>query len=246
MRSSEYQNIYKNEQTHFFYKANHALVINLVKKYLSEVKNPKILEAGCGTGLLAKKLSSFGVVEAIDISPEAVKLAKKRGIRAKIASVGKIPFKSSQFDLVTSIDVIYHKKIKSDKIVLNEFSRVLKPGGILIIRVPANKWLTRSTDAHVHTRERYELNNLAKKLKAAKFKVKKISYVNLILLPPAIISWIWEKIATPTSTRSPLPQLPQTANFIAFKHLLFENYLLNFINLPFGLGIIAVCQKPLS
>ena len=160
MDISEYKNIFENEESHFFYVGNHNMVLSLVKRYLKPGKEIRILDAGCGTGLLAKKLEKFGVVTGIDISPEAILYAKKRGIRAIKASVTKLPFKDETFDLVVSIDVLYHQNVENDLNALGEFKRVLKPNGILIVKVPAYNWLRGSHDIVVHTKHRYTLEEL--------------------------------------------------------------------------------------
>lgn len=79
MNISEYRNIFENEETHFFYRANHEIFISLLDQYLPKHKKLKILDAGCGTGLFAKKLEKYGVVTGADISSEAIKFSKKRG-----------------------------------------------------------------------------------------------------------------------------------------------------------------------
>lgn len=242
MQTAEYKNIFQNESSHFFYKANHAIVLSLAKRFLG-VKSPKILDAGCGTGLLAKKLGRLGNVWGIDISPEAVKFAKKRGVKVKRASVLKIPFQANTFDLVTSLDVIYHKQVK-DNIALSEFYRVLKPGGILILRVPANKWLRLVHDKEVHTRERYTHYELQKKLLRAGFQIELLSFVNMVLLPLAILKQLKESLSN-KKIESGVGRVYPFINKIILTLLLIEVTLLRYVNLPFGLGLISVCRKSL-
>ncbi|OGM27019.1 hypothetical protein A2627_02520 [Candidatus Woesebacteria bacterium RIFCSPHIGHO2_01_FULL_39_28] len=195
MEISEYKNIFENEETHFFYRANHNIILSLVKKYLSHETDLKakskqpiaILDAGCGTGLLARKLAKFGKVYAIDISCQAVKYSRQRKVNAIKASITKIPFSSNFFDLVISNDVIYHKKVANDITALSEMYRVLKDKGILILRVPAIKWLATNHDKFVHTRERYSKNSLLEKLTKSGFQVEKLFYTNLLLVPVALV-----------------------------------------------------------
>lgn len=245
MQSSEYKTMFENESSHFYYLGNHRIILSLVNKYFSKRKNLKILDAGCGTGMLASRLKPLGDVVGIDSSPIAVQFAKVRKINVKKATVAKIPFKNDNFDLVVSIDVIYHNSIKNDLVPLREFYRVLKPGGLLIIRVPANKWLLRSTDQHVHTRERYTLKELEDKLIVTGFKICKITYINISLLIPAITAYFFEKIFSPRETHSPATRLPYIINLILTKVVSFESiFATSHVNLPFGLGVLAVCKKP--
>lgn len=246
MEISEYKNIFENESSHFFYVANHKIILELVKKYFTKKgkKGRQILDAGCGTGMLAKKLSRFGQVIGVDISGEALKFARKRKVKTKKASVTKLPFKDNFFDLVVCIDVLYHKQVK-DSQALNELFRVLKPDGIAIFRVPANSWLRRSSDVYVHTRVRYDINNLKYKLEKAGFCLEKISFINMLLLPPAILSYFLEKIRGPQNVSSPIIKLPKLLNGLVTLLLSFEATLINIkrVNLPFGLGLIAIARK---
>lgn len=243
MQVSEYENIYKNEATHFFYVANHNIVLSLVKKYLKVPRSKaKILDAGCGTGLLTKKLSRFGNVSAIDISPEAIRFSKKRGVNARLASINKIPFKASSFDLLVSMDVLYHRQVDDDK-ALREFYRVLKPGGILIVRVSANKNLHLLHDKHVHTRQRYTLEEISGKVQKSGFFIKKATYVNMILLPLAFLKQFMESFSNANETISGVDSQNKFMNRVLLNVLSLENALLTFMNLPFGLGAVVVSQK---
>ena len=150
MEIVEYENMYRNERDHYFYVATHQLVLSLIEKYAPTPKKQlKILDAGCGTGLLAQKMSKMGRVEAIDFSPEAVKFSKRRKIKVQQASIEKLPFPDDSFDVVVSIDVLTAASIKNDQVALREFNRLLKPGGILIMRVSAYPWLKLIHDKHV-------------------------------------------------------------------------------------------------
>ena len=161
----------------------------------------------------------------------------------KKASVTYLPFRSNYFDIITCVDVIYHKRVKSDKKALSELFRVLKPSGILVIRVPAHNWLRRSCDLQVHTRERYSVPTLKKKLGQVGFRVKKISYVNMFLFLPAFLSFVVEKMARSKAHSSPLMRLPKVLNSFVAYLLSTELPFINTVGLPFGVGVVAVCRK---
>lgn len=243
MELPEYENIYTNEDSHFFYVSTNNLVINLVKTYTNTKKSLKILDAGCGTGLLATMLQQYGEVIGIDLIPEALKFAKKRGVKVKKGTVEKLPFADNSFDIVVSIDVITHQSIKDDFKPLKEFNRVIKPGGILILRVSANSWLHMIHDKHVHMNHRYKKSELASKLKITNFKVLKLSFVHSILLPPLVIRFLWEKISKPQNTKSAIEKTNPIINNILTRILTYENYLIAKSDIPFGVGLIVVAKN---
>lgn len=244
MKITEYENIFKNEEKHFFYITNHWIVLSLIEKFKTGRRKMRILDAGCGTGLLAKKLEKYGEVLGTDISNEALKFARQRKITVKKASITKLPFPKNSFDIVTCIDVINHRWVKNDLSALKELKRVLKTKGFLIIRTSANSWLTLLHDKHVYLKNRYSSNEFQGKLLKAGLIIKKISYVNMILLPIAIIQSLIEKLIPSQTTASAINSIPRPFNSFLTFILSLETRLLPWINLPFGIALIAVCEKP--
>ncbi|MBI1863454.1 class I SAM-dependent methyltransferase, partial [Candidatus Microgenomates bacterium] len=185
MNTAEYQNMFDNENIHFFYVANHTIFVHLLSRYLNPKKKYEILDAGCGTGLFAQKMKRFGRVSGIDYHPEAVRLSKKRGIKAVRGDISHLPYKANTFDVVTCIDVICHQSIKNDVSFLKELKRVLKPGGLLMLRVAAHPWLMSHHDRYVMTRERYTKLHLKESFENAGFSIQKLSYMDAMLFVPA-------------------------------------------------------------
>lgn len=243
MQTKEYQNIFKNEETHFYYVGIHQTIISFIKKFLNKKEGVKILDAGCGTGFLAKKLSIFGQVQAVDISQVAADLAKKRGVKVKIASVTKLPYKSNSFDLVVSIDVLYHKRVDDVPKALLEFYRVLKPQGVLILKNPAYNWLRGSHDNQVHTKNRFTVKETRKLLEKANFKNIKLTYVACFLLPIAIFKRVVESVFLKDDTYSDVVKPLDIINTLFITLFKIEAWVLQFVNIPFGLSVLSVSKK---
>ncbi|MBI2641758.1 class I SAM-dependent methyltransferase [Candidatus Roizmanbacteria bacterium] len=243
MKISEYENIFRNEDNHFYYVANHRIVLSLVNKYLGHKKMVRLLDVGCGTGLLAKKLAKFGKVSGVDIHEEAIKYARIRNVDVKKASITKLPFLNNSFDVVVCIDVLNHRWVKNERRALLELYRVLKPSGFLIIRASANKWLHLVHDKHVWLKKRYEKEDFERKLHGAGFTVKRSSYVNMMLLPMALLLSIFEKMTKTNKPTSAISHVSSLINIFFTFLLSLESYVLPFIDLPFGIALIAVCKK---
>lgn len=245
MQTKEYQNIFKNESSHFFYVGTHQTTIKLLEKYLGRKDKVNILDAGCGTGLLLKKLSRFGKTWGIDVSYEALKYARKRKLKRLFhSSVEKLPFKNNMFDAVVCIDVLYHQKVTKDIKALSEFYRVLAPGGILTLKVPAYEWLRGHHDIIVSTKHRYTKKEIKEKFENTNFEIVKITYANSYLLPVALLKrFIVDKFLI-TKPASDVQKVPSYINNLFITSNTIENKLLGFTDLPFGLSVYAVCRKP--
>src|SRR3989344_1703377 len=240
MEIAEYQNIYLNEGDQFFYVSTHTLVLSLTKHFQPRKKKLRILDAGCGTGLLTKKMQRFGKVVGIDMSPEALRFAKKRKVQVTQASIEKVPFKNQSFDVVVCIDVLTHASIKNDLIALKEFYRVLKPNGILILRVAAHPWLKLIHDKHVHVNHRYKRQELKDQLTKTGFKIEKLSFIHSLLFPLIIVKHTWENVTKPKEIKSAVVRINPVINSLLTQLLLIEAKLFLKISLPFGLGLVSV------
>lgn len=241
MDVAEYRNIYENEDRHFFYVSTHDLVMRLMEKYAKKRESLKILDAGCGTGLLATKLKRFGTVKGIDFSKEAVRFSQKRGVDVRQASVTDLPFADGSFDVVVSIDVLVSKSIEDDMEAFAEFRRVLKPGGLLILRVSANPWLKMVHDEHVHMIRRYGKSELREKLMKSEFEIAKLTYVHAVLFPLIVVKYGLERLFKPEA-HSTIGSVHPVVNAMLTLLLRVENWLLMRWNLPFGVGLVAVSQ----
>lgn len=117
--------------------------MNILMPYLSG--KTEILELGCGEGLLSQKVreKTHADVFGIDISISGIALAKKRGIKARIADLNsKLPFSENSFDVIFSDQVLEH--VYNTDFLLSETYRILKPGGIMITITPnLSFWLNR-------------------------------------------------------------------------------------------------------
>lgn len=245
MKKEEYKRIFESEENHWWYlgmrKISEVLLDSATKS-----SSLKILDAGCGTGGIMIFLKKFGDVSGIDISPEALKYCQKRGLKQiKKSSIEKIPFNDENFDLVTSFDVLYHQWVKDDLLVLKEFYRVLKPGGYLLLRVPACNWLRGKHDEVIKTRHRYTKNELVQKLRLSGFKILRSTYANTILFPIAVLKRSSERFL-PESKTSDIKPLPKMINNLLFRILYLEAIIIARFSLPFGLSLIVFAQKPIN
>jgi SAM-dependent methyltransferase len=248
MEPSEYYNIARLEDTHWWYVGMAAIAAGWLRQLPLErapgaqAQRP-ILDAGCGTGGGLRLLAQFGAAVGIDRHPLALQLARdKRYTQLARADVQRLPFASGAFGLVASFDVLYHLQVSDDVRALREFRRVLAPDGWLLLRLPAHEWMRRGHDRTVHTRHRYTREEVRQKLEAAGLRPVRISYANTLLLLPAVF-WRLAQRQAEDSGGSDV-RLPGRATNAALTSLLrVEGAWLRRWNLPTGLSVMALARK---
>src|SRR5688572_25962105 len=191
MEKEQYDLMFAQEERHWWYVGMRRISTALLERYPPRADGPvgrplEILDAGCGSGGMTRYLRRFGRVAGVDLATEALALARKRKLdRLARSSVGALPFLDGSFDVVTSFDVLYHLNVEDDRRALGEMHRVLRPGGIVLIRLPAFNWIRGAHDERVHTRHRYTRDELGGKLEDAGFRLEHATYANFLLFPLA-------------------------------------------------------------
>jgi SAM-dependent methyltransferase len=245
VNSAEYEAMYRVEDTLWWYVGMRRISAAVLG---AAPAGAAILDAGCGTGGNLAWLNGLGRGYGVDLSPLAVGFcAKRRLTRVSRASILALPFGDACFDLVTSFDVIYHLDVADDVAALREFYRVLKPGGRALIRVPALEFLRSAHDAAVHTRQRYSLGELRRKLEDAGFAVERATYANSLLFPLAAASRLAARMrgsAGDAAHESDVKPVPRLVNAAFGRVMAAEAALLGRADLPVGLSAVAVGRKP--
>jgi SAM-dependent methyltransferase len=246
MEPSEYDNIARLEQQHWWYVGMREIAAAMLASVCppappgTPAPARRILDAGCGVGGGLRWLSAFGQVTGIDLHPLAIRYSAQVSQRVSRASVQSLPFAGETFDLVTTFEVLYHLSVSDDMAALAEMRRVLRPGGWLLVRLPAYDWLRGAHDRHVHTRHRYEAAELRTKLGAAGFAVRRLTSVGFSFLAPAVLlRRAQASQQTETDVTLPAPLV----NRLMLAGLRAESLWLRAFNLPAGLSLLAVAQK---
>jgi ubiquinone/menaquinone biosynthesis C-methylase UbiE len=173
---------------HWWYRARRALVTEVLAGELDP--GATVVDVGCGTGdnLVALDAAACGgAVVGVELSPYAVRHAPRSaagGVRAGVSRAEQLPFPSACADLVTSMDVIEHL---DDAAALAEYHRVLRPGGLVLVTVPAYRWLWSAHDDWAAHLRRYTRRHLVAVLEEAGFAPVRAGYFNSFLVPPAVV-----------------------------------------------------------
>jgi SAM-dependent methyltransferase len=251
MERSEYQTLYEQEERFWWYRGMHRLVLRQITPLLtalgcSREGGARVLDAGCGTGGMLARLYERGRPFGIDFHPDALRLARRRGpFPLCRGSVTRLPYRGGSFDAAVSLDVLYHRGVESDLDALREVRRCLRPGGMLVLNLPAYESLRSSHDAVIHTARRYRRDALRRLLGEAGFETVRLTYWNTLLFPGlALVRLLRARRGGRTPEQSDVRPLPAPLNELLAAVLGTERAWLAKGDLPFGLSLLAVARNP--
>jgi SAM-dependent methyltransferase len=239
----EYRRMAELEGVQWWYAGMRRIARALLTPVLGgEAGGRRILDAGCGTGWNLQDLAAFGDTYGVDLSPLAVITTRRRGGRVAQGNLLGLPFAAASFDVVTSFDVLYHAWISDDAQAVRELARVLKPGGLILVKVPALRMLWGAHDEAVHSRHRYTRGELERLLEGAGLRLVRSTYANSFLLPVLLSRRFLDRaLNRHGSDVALLPALLERG----FGGLLsIEAGLLGALNLPIGASVFALARKP--
>ena len=242
MRTDEYKNIFTHQQTLWWYRGMAEINTRLLKTYLPKKSNNTILDAGCGTGAAFAYLSKFGDVVGVDVSEEALRLAQSIG-KVKKSDITSLPFADGTFDVVVCLDVLYHRWVGDWGKAIREFQRVLRPGGILLLREPAYNWMRGAHDKVDFTKHRFTKPEIERELRLNGFRVKKITYANFFLFPLVLAKRFPEMVIQKGKARSDMRSVHPVLNHMLFFMLRLESRLMSYVFLPWGSSLITIAKR---
>jgi SAM-dependent methyltransferase len=185
---AEYDLMDAAEDGMWWYRAAHARVLDALRERPGAAG--PLLDAGCGTGGLLRRLradlperDSVGLDYLADAARRAM---EKSGRPVTAGDANILPFADASFGAAVSIDVLCHAGVTPQR-ALAELRRVLRPGGTLILNLPAYDWLRSAHDLRVHNARRFTRDSAARLLEGAGFTAVAGRYWNALLLPLMVL-----------------------------------------------------------
>jgi SAM-dependent methyltransferase len=246
-----YRQFLKLEQTHWWFIGRRRILFSLLDRYLPAGRELAIMDVGCGYGGMLDPLSQRGRVLGLEIDLEPAEFCRNRGYSGMLVGSGyNLPVRPASLDLVTLFDTIEH--IEDDEKVLSECAGALKPGGCLMVTVPAYQFLFADNDRIAHHRRRYTLSRLKRITRSTGLEVVKGTYYNVLLFP--IILPVILLLKLKQSLRGPLKEGKAGATNLSYRYpgplrrlleavFSSERLLLPRISAPFGHSIALIARK---
>ncbi len=235
MNPAEYAAMDEAEGRMWWYRALHTRLLDAVRGTPGPV-----LDAGCGTGgFLAVLRAEVPDCVGVEWSDAAVlRAARKSGALIARGSVNALPFPDASFGAVVSADVLCHAAV-TPSLALAEMLRVLRPGGRLVVNMPAYAWLHSAHDHHVHNARRVTARALRDWLSRAGLVRVRAGYWNSLLLPLMVVQ---RKLLNRGAAASDVTIFPPWLD--ATLHAIATLERRTRLPLPFGGSVFAVGTRP--
>jgi SAM-dependent methyltransferase len=235
------------EDTYWWFVARRQLVHDLLRRYPPETSRarPVLLDIGCGTGATLHTLEELGEAVGMDRSLHALARCQQRGHRLLAQADGtRLPVADGSVDVITALDLLEH--IPDDAAAAAEFARALRPGGVLVVTVPACPLLWSEHDEALDHLRRYRARELHRLLAGAGFRVARLSPLITTLLLPIAALRLAQRLVPRAKGRAQTALIipPRWINAILTNLLQAENRWLLRANLPVGVSLFAVARKP--
>lgn len=242
-RPESFEGLARVEAGNFWFRARNEIVIWALRKYCRGFRS--VLEVGCGTGFVLSGITrAFPRVRAVgsEIHVAGLAFAAQRlpGVELLQMDARKLPF-DEEFDVVAAFDVVEH--IAEDGLVLSNFHRAVKPGGVCLITVPQHQWLWSPVDEAACHQRRYHAADLHAKVKAAGFRILRSTSFVTLLLPLMLVSRLAARRAGEAGDTEALainPMLDRVLEFV----MRVEHFLIRCgVSLPVGGSRLVVLKR---
>ncbi len=196
MNPDEYAKLNRIDREHWFYTGKRAIVRRWVGRYAPPRPDDLWVDAGCGTGTLLEEQAKVCRVLGIDDFEESIELARPRveavGGRVLKSPLDRVDLPDGCAAVVTLLDVLEH--LDDDRAALAEMVRLTRPGGLVVVTVPALRALWSDWDVALHHRRRYGRRLLLRLVRLPDVEVLRCTYFNSLLLPAVWLVRAWRKL----------------------------------------------------
>jgi len=233
------------DEEHWWYRGRRRIIAAELSR-LAIPPGARILDAGCGSGRTMVDLARHGEVCGIELDPDAAAAAAARdGFEVRVGRVERLPWADRTFDLITCLDVIEH--VPDDRAALRELRRVCRPGGWLLVTVPAHPLLWSRHDEQNHHYRRYTRASLHAAALAAGWELERLTaFMSLLLVPAAAVRLAQRHLASAGGDRgTDLALGPAWLNGLLECPLAAEaRWLGSGRRLPLGLSLLGLLRRP--
>lgn len=245
----EYAVMAKYEEKLWWYRCLHDLTLQKIRE-LSFPADARILDAGCGTGGMMMHLRQNGYfnISGFDFSPDAIEFSGKHaGLNVQLLDIlhSDKAYEPNSFDVIISNDILCLLQNNDDKAAFNKLVSILRPGGVLLMNLPAGKFFAGTHDIAVGITKRYSQKQLIT-LAGNAVKIRQMLYWPFLLSPLIMLMRIFQKIRwTLNKDMLVLSDVKMPASFLNRLFYRLTSWENSFTKTkPWGSSVFIVMQKP--
>lgn len=243
MNASEYDNLARVERTHWYYAGKRDIVRGWIQRTRPPVATDTLLDCGAGTGLFAQEMEALCRVLVLDDHDEALRLLRGKFRAEQILSLAgdRVPLPDASLEYVTALDVLEH--VPDDAAVVRGFHRLLKPGGLAVVTVPASMALWSDWDVVLHHFRRYARPQLRALFPPEQWELVYLNYTNVAAYPAVWLLRRWRKwFPAPAGAARAEDKLP--GPFVnRVLRALFVGLAFWRVPFPFGVSLVLVARR---
>lgn len=233
------------EDRHFWFVGTRIVIMDVLRRALGDRLNgARVLDVGCGTGFTLTKLPDGVNAVGLDASEHALAHTRRRSSATLVrGSATSLPFAAETFDAVLCLDVLEH--LDDDRAAAAEIQRILRPGGVALVTVPAFQMLWSDHDEALAHRRRYRLREIEKVLESTGLTLEIATYYNALLFPAIAAVRTLSKLrrARPTGAETHVSVPPSPVNAVLTRVLASERHVIGHARFPAGVSCLLVARK---
>ncbi len=217
-----------------------------ISQYRSLTADDLLIDAGCGTGTFLAEMSGTCQVMGLDDHDESIAIARPRleslGGQVLQTTLDDVALGDGCASVVTALDVLEH--LDDDHAAVHELTRLLKPGGLFVVTVPALRMLWSDWDVALHHRRRYHRWELRELLNLPSLELLRCNYFNSIAFLPVVAVRMWRKVCPPRpgSDRAE-DRIPSSWLNGLLYHTMVKPACWSWYQPPVGVSLLAVARK---
>jgi ubiquinone/menaquinone biosynthesis C-methylase UbiE len=242
MDTAEYDNLAQVEKRHWYYVGKREFVRRWIERVRPPRSTDRMLDCGAGTGIFADEMNALCDVTVLDTFEESLRMLRKRFPEDRVITLeaGEVPLPDQSLHYVTALDVLEH--VPDDRAVVRGFARLLKPGGLAVVTVPASMALWSDWDVGLHHYRRYEQSQLSDLFTAEDWEVVHANYTNVPVFPLVWLIRRWQRGKAKEDTNRAEDRVPP-AWINALLKWQFVRFAMSWLPMPFGVSLVLVARR---
>lgn len=246
MDPAEYDNLAAVEAEHWYYSGKRSAVRHWLRATMPFGRDRVLLDCGAGTGRFAKEMEADCRVLVLDSHEESLRILRKQFTPEQVLSLAgdQVPLPDQSLDAITALDVLEH--VPDDQAVVKGFHRLLRPGGTVVVTVPAGMALWSDWDVALHHYRRYNRAELRALFPDTAWELVHLNYTNVLVYP---VVWLVRKWRARQAKKNPQATANRMEDRVppAVVNTLLRWQFVTLAKvrwpLPFGVSLLAVARR---